>query len=201
MKNSLIISLFFLLGIFTGIILDAENPAWVDDSMRWSLYALMLVVGIAFGSDPKLTEILRSLNIRMLLLPLLTVFGTFTGIAVYLVFFDQLNTSDALAISSGFGYYSLSSIIIREFSGSEIAVIALLSNVFREIITLLTAPFLVKIFGKAAPICSAGATSMDTTLPVITRSSGKNYLLPALIHGIILTILVPVIITIIYKVF
>ena len=38
---------------------------------------------------------------------------------------------------SGFGYYSLSSIFITEYKGAELGTIALLSNISREIITLL----------------------------------------------------------------
>jgi uncharacterized membrane protein YbjE (DUF340 family) len=169
--------------------------------MEWSLYALMLFVGLSFGSDPRQTEILRTLNFRFLGLPLITISGTFAGIFIYTLFYGDISSKDAFSVASGFGYYSLSSIIISEFSGSDIAVIALHLNVLREIITLLLTPQMAKYIGKTIPISSAGATSMDTTLPVIVRASGKIYLLPSLVHGIILTLLVPFLITIIYKVF
>ncbi len=70
-------------------------------------------------------------------------------------------------------------------------VIALLANISREVITLLLAPLFARITGKLSPIASGGATSMDTTLPIIIKSSGKEYLIHSMIHGVILTILVP----------
>jgi uncharacterized membrane protein YbjE (DUF340 family) len=72
-----------------------------------------------------------------------------------------------------------------------VGVIALLANISREIITLLFTPLFVKIFGKLAPISAGGATSMDTTLPIISRFSGHDYAIVSVVHGTILTILVP----------
>ena len=201
MKGSLIIAFFF----FAGIILGQLNLNWesvpVHDLMQYSLYLLMLFVGLSFGSDPKIREILKTAKLRLLLIPLTTIVGTFLGIALYTFLFNQIPGRDAFAIGAGFGYYSLSSILIGEFSGSDIAVIALLSNVIREILTLILAPFIVKYFGKIAPIASGGATSMDTTLPVIVKTSGKEYLVMSLFNGIVLTILVPFIISFIYNTF
>jgi uncharacterized membrane protein YbjE (DUF340 family) len=80
-------------------------------------------------------------------------------------------------------------------------VTALLSNILREIITLLATPILVLYFGKLAGIASGGATSMDTTLPVITRYSGKEWSIIAVFSGVVLTILVPFLVTFILKYF
>jgi uncharacterized membrane protein YbjE (DUF340 family) len=67
--------------------------------------------------------------------------------------------------------------------------------VIREIITLMLAPLMVVFFSKLGPITAAGATSMDTTLPIITTVSGKDFAIIALVHGIILTMLVPLLVT------
>lgn len=201
MKNSLIISLFFIAGILFGKFLDIFSIESTSKFMEWSLYALMLFVGLSFGSDPKLKEIIRSFHPKLFVLPLITIAGTFIGVGFYAMLFREIPAKDSFAVASGFGYYSLSSIIISEFSGSDIAIIALLSNVLREIITLVTTPLLARFLGPYSPITSAGATSMDTTLPVIVKYSGKNFLLTSLFHGIVLTLLVPFLITLIYKVF
>ncbi|MCF8377927.1 MAG: lysine exporter LysO family protein [Bacteroidales bacterium] len=201
MKASLAIAFFFVLGILMGQVnLDWEN-LYIPDLMQYTLYLLMLFVGLSFGSDPRIRDILKSAKPRMLLIPLTTIVGTFAGIALYNLLFSEIAPADAFAIGAGFGYYSLSSILIAEFSGSEIAIIALLSNVIRELLTLIFAPQIAKYFGKIAPIASGGATSMDTTLPVIVRVSGKEYLIMSLLNGIILTISVPFIISFIYNTF
>ena len=100
-----------------------------------------------------------------------------------------------MAVGAGFGYYSLSSIIITEYKNAELGTIALLSNIMREIIALLAAPFLVSFFGKLAPISVGGATTMDTTLPIITRCSGQEYVIVSIFHGCTLDFLVPFLVT------
>ncbi|MCF7943275.1 MAG: lysine exporter LysO family protein, partial [Spirochaetia bacterium] len=42
------------------------------------------------------------------------------------------------------------------------------------------------------------ATSMDVTLPMVEKFCGVNYVPLALAHGIILTIIVPIIVPILY---
>ena len=74
-----------------------------------------------------------------------------------------------------------------------------MSNIFREIITLLFAPLLAKYFGELAPIAAGGATAMDTTLPIITKFSGKEYGIISLFSGIVLSLLVPFLVTFILK--
>jgi uncharacterized membrane protein YbjE (DUF340 family) len=199
MLNSLIIGILFVLGVLLAQWgLFPENfPA--GKLMEWVLFLLMFFVGLSFGSYPRLREIIRSIKPRLLLVPVSTILGTFMGITIYNLIFSFTDPLDAFAIGSGFGYYSLSSILISKYSGELIATIALLSNVMREIITLIFAPQLKMFFGKLAPISSGGATSMDTTLPVITKVSGIDYMVISLLHGIILTILVPFIITFLYE--
>ena len=199
MKNSLIIIVFFLLGVVTGKAGLLPDSLPLGTSLEWTLLLLMLFIGLSFGSDPKLRDIIRSVNPRLLIVPLTTIAGTFLGIAIYNLLFSQLQPRDAFAVGAGFGYYSLSGILISEFSGEKMGIIALLANVTREIITLLFAPLIVRVFGKTAAVSSGGATSMDTTLPVILKSSGKDYLIISLFHGIVLTILVPFIITLLYR--
>ena len=73
--------------------------------------------------------------------------------------------------------------------------IALLSNIIREIITLLAAPLLVRYFGKLATISAGGATTMDTTLPIITRYSGQQFVILAIFHGFLVDLSVPFLVT------
>jgi uncharacterized membrane protein YbjE (DUF340 family) len=201
MKNSLIITGFFL----TGILIGQSGFFPADISVEFlgisALYALMLLIGLSFGSDPRLPEILHSVSLKIMLVPLSTVLGTFLGILAYNLLIPGIGLKESLAIGSGFGYYSLSGVLISKFSGESLGTLALLANIIREIFSLLFTPLLKKYFGNLAPIASAGATSMDTTLPVILKFSGKEYLIVSLFHGVFLTVLVPFLITIIYRIF
>jgi len=201
MKNSLIIVGFFLVGILAGKLGISPSDLSYDKLTMYILYFLMIFIGLSFGSDPRLPEILKSLSFKILLLPVSTIIGTFIGIFLYNWLIPGIGIKDSLAIGSGFGYYSLSGVLITQFSGEAMGTLALLVNIIREIFSLLFAPLLSRYFGKLAPIASAGATSMDTSLPIILKSSGNKYMITSLLHGVILTILVPFIIAIIYKIF
>lgn len=135
----------------------------------YALCALMFSVGLSVGNDPQTLKNFRSLNPRLVFLPIMTILGTLAGSAVVSLILTHRSLTDCLAVGSGFGYYSLSSIFITEYKGAELGTIALLANISREILTLLAAPLLVRWFGNLAPISAGGAATMDTTLPIITR--------------------------------
>ena len=178
MKSSIVIVLFFALGILLN--LYGLYPSYLEqlDLSFYALCALMFCVGITVGNNP-----------------VLTILGTLVGCCMSSVFFNKHSPVDCMAVGAGFGYYSLSSIIITEYKGAELGTIALLSNIMREIIALLAAPFLVRFFGRLAPIAVGGATTMDTTLPIITRYSGEKYIVVSIVHGCLLDFSVPFIVT------
>ena len=190
MKGSLIILSFFAAGLLLGVyrVLPAS---WLDnDYSFYVLAALMFSVGFSLGHQPDTIQQFRRIHSRVLFLPLTTVVGTFLGVLI-LSFFSERSVFDFLAVGSGFGYYSLSSILITEYKGIELGTIALLANILREIITLLFAPVMVKYFGKLAPIAAGGATTMDTTLPIIIRTSGKEFSVVSIYHGFVMDLSVP----------
>lgn len=199
MKSSLVIIGFFIIGCMLGWGWHRFDVTINTDITVYVLYLLMFLVGIGIGSDEKLKDILRSIRPRLLLVPLATVVGTFTFSALVSLFITKWSVFDCLAVGSGFGYYSLSSILITELKeptlgaqlATELGTIALMANIFRELFTLLGAPFLVKYFGRLAPICAGGATTMDTTLPIITRYAGKDLVFVSIFHAILVDLSVP----------
>lgn len=194
MKGSLIIVAFFAAGILCG---RADVlPQWVSSSTvsMTALCALLLCVGMGIGSNPDMKSEFRSLNPRVALLPLATILGSWAGAAIaFLVL--QRTITDCLAISSGFAYYSLSSIFLTEYRGIELGTIALVANLVREAITLLGTPLLARLFGPLAPISAGGATTMDTTLPIITHTCGQRFTILAIFHGFIVDFSVPFLVT------
>ena len=208
MKGSLIIVAFFALGIAVGLIpnfsLTLNNPSsflipnssfLISHSSFLILCALMFCVGISIGSDTKMLKSFKSVNPRLMMLPVMTIVGSLAGTAAASALLPHRHLFDCLAIGSGFGYYSLSSIFITEYKGAELGTIALIANIMREILTLLCAPLLVKFFGKLAPISMGGATTMDTTLPIITRTSGQDFVIVSIYHGFCVDFSVPFLVT------
>lgn len=195
MKGSLIIVGFFILGIAAGLSGMVPESIIDGDLTFYALCALLLCVGIGIGSDRNIVTKFKSLDVRMALLPLGTALGTFAGSLVVSFILSGRSPLDCLAVSSGFGYYSLSSIFITEYKGAELGTIALLANIIREMVTLLLSPVLAKAFGPLAPISSGGVTSMDTTLPIIMASSGEQYSAVSIFHGFILDFSIPFLVT------
>jgi uncharacterized membrane protein YbjE (DUF340 family) len=199
MKNSLIILACLVAGILAGILgllprgfLDLNPTAYVLD-------ALLFLIGIEIGADTRVWQAARTQSIRILLAPLSAILGTLLGVALFSVFVPGVGFRESLAVGSGFGYYSLASVLIAHMGGKTLGVIALLANMAREFITLIGTPLLARYFGRLAPIASGGATSMDTTLPIITRSVGADYAVISVVNGVVLTVLAPLLITAILR--
>lgn len=195
MKGSLIIIAFFALGVACGLGQVFSIDLAQTDISFYTLCALMFCVGIGIGSDPQTLRNFRSLSPRLMLLPAGTIVGTLAGAAVVSLLLTHRSTGDCLAVGAGFGYYSLSSIFITEYKGAELGTVALLANIIREILTLLLAPLLARRFGPLAPIAAGGATTMDTTLPVITQASGQQFVIVSIYHGFLVDFSVPFLVT------
>lgn len=195
MKGSLIIVFFFILGTVCGVFHLIPVDLAETDISFYTLCALMFSVGVSIGNDPQTIRNFRSLNPRLVFLPIMTILGTLAGSALVSLTIDGRSAADCMAVGSGFGYYSLSSIFITEYKGPELGTVALLSNITREIFTLLAAPLLVRWFGNLAPISSGGATTMDTTLPIITQCSGQEFVVVSIFHGFVVDFSVPFLVT------
>lgn len=195
MKGSLIIVGFFVLGIIVGLC-DVIPDSFVNsDVSYYALCCLMFCVGISIGCDTSVLKSFKEVNPRLMMRPIMTILGTLAGCAAVSILLGHRQLTDCLAIGSGFGYYSLSSIFITQYRGAELGTIALLTNISREILTLLCAPLLAKYFGRLAPISVGGATTMDTTLPIITRYSGESFIIVSIFHGFCVDFSVPFLVT------
>ena len=165
------------------------------DPASYALALLLLLVGVTIGGSKETGSLVREAPRRILLLPALVVAGTLLSVALVSPLLPSLSLREALAVGAGFGYYSLSSVIAGQMGGATLGVLALLTNLMRELLTLLLAPLLARYLGGVAPIASGGATSMDTALPIISHFSGQEYAVTAIFSGIVLTVLAPLLIT------
>ena len=195
MKGSLIIVGFFVLGVVLARLDFLPDRMVENDFSIYVLFILMFLVGMSIGGDTEALKALKKQRVKIVFVPLATILGTLAGCALVSLVLPGRSLTDCLAVGAGFGYYSLSSVFITEYRGAELGTIALTANILREIITLVGAPWLVCWFGKLAPICAGGATTMDTTLPVITRFSGKEFVVISIFHGFVVDFSVPFLVT------
>ena len=191
--GSLVIVAFFVAGYVVGLFAPFDLAG--SRVSAYVLYALMFCVGITLGNDRTLAGRVRRLDPRLALLPVATAVGTLAGAALAAPLLAEWSLTDSLAVGAGFGYYSLSSIFIADFRGPELATIALLCNVMREIFTLLAAPLVARWCGPLAAVSIGGATTFDTTLPIITQAAGRPYAVVSVFHGCVLDFSVPFLVT------
>ena len=164
MRDSLIILMFFAVGVVLGVTGVLPFDISQTDIAMYALYALIFVVGFSIGNNPDIIFVVgfsignnpdivssfRKLNPSLALLPLCTVLGTLAASALLGLILPQRSVTETMAVGSGFAYYSLSSVIITEYKGAELGTVALIANIVREFLTLVAAPLLVRWFGTLA---------------------------------------------------
>ncbi len=164
-----------------------------DKITNYSLYILLLLIGFSMGKDKESIKKLFKTDYIAFLVPLGTIVGTLVG-GYVASFFINLSAGDSMAVSAGFGWYSLSAVIISNLKNSDLGSIAFLANVIREILSIILIPFIAKYVGPYVSIAPGGATTMDTTLPLIEKYAGESAAFIAFIHGFILSAFVPIIV-------
>ncbi|TYB33817.1 MAG: lysine exporter LysO family protein [Flexistipes sinusarabici] len=164
-----------------------------DEITRYMLYLLLMLIGYDIGRDKNTIRKLINADRQAFFIPIGTIAGTLAG-GAFAVLFINMNIKDSLAISAGFGWYSLSAVIIADAKGGDLGSVAFLTNVFREIISIILIPVLAKYVNPYVSIAPGGATTMDTTLPIIEKYAGSSAAFIAFLHGFILSSLVPVLV-------
>lgn len=183
-----------LIGAVAGrFILPSGIVSNLGNISSFALDLLIFFVGIDMGRNRDIFKSLRYMGLKILLVPVSTVIGSLIGGAVAAVIWNMpLNIG--LAISAGFGWYSLCGIMLSGLAGIEVGTVSFLANVFRELIALMIIPLVAKRLNHITAIATAGAASMDTVLPIISGCAGKETAAVAFINGAVLSVLVPVII-------
>lgn len=207
MRDSIIIVGSFVLGVLVALFPLMEggfffNLPFVEIS-NWCLYGMVFFVGINIGSDKTILKVIKKLSPRVLLLPAVTYFGAIIGsvLAFYVIKIiggiggTEVSFLNTATIASGLGYYSLSAILVTQAWGAEMGSAALLSNLFRELGTIIFASLLSRKFGKYAVTSSGGVTVTDTTLPMVLKCDGNEMFPVAMYSGVVLNVVVPFILT------
>lgn len=175
-------------GLLAGYYLLPDMPM-AEQLATWALMFLLFLIGLQLRnaglSLRKLLMNRQGLGIALAL----TVSSLAAGAA--LIPWLGLPWHDALAVASGFGWYSLSGIVIGEALGPAWGGVAFLNDVLREIVALAIIPLLIAS-RPAMAIGYGGATAMDFTLPVIRSSGGLPCVPVAIASGFLLSFLSPV---------
>lgn len=192
---SLSIILSVVIGILAGLFIFPEAFAQhIGLVIDLGLCMLLFFVGMDIGRNKEIFKQIKSNGYKILLVPFGVALGSITG-SVLGGFALGLPVNESAAIGAGFGWYSLSAIELSKYS-VETGALAFITNVCREVIALVSIPYIAKYIGKLEAIAPAGATAMDTSLPVISRSTDANTAVVSFITGVVLSTLVPILVPI-----
>lgn len=188
---SLRIILSVAIGIVTGYFV--VSPSMLGDTdliIDIGLCILLFFVGIDIGRNKTVLYKIKKMGLKILLIPIMIMIGSIIGSWVGGIFLN-LPLNESGAVGAGFGWYTLSAMMLTNYS-TELSTLAFITNVVREIIGLMTIPFIAKYIGYAESIAPAGATAMDTSLPVISNSTSPHIAVVSFITGVILSTAVPI---------
>ncbi|ENW07686.1 lysine exporter LysO family protein [Acinetobacter beijerinckii] len=178
-------------GIVLGILVNSSELQMTFNSWYLLVFFIFLI-----GVELAFTQFDRSwLSWKVLMVPVAAFVGScLASILNYLILSNQYNLNEILALAQGYGWYSMSGILFTELHSAQLGGIALLTDLFREIFAILLMYCLGWRFPRSA-ISSAGATSMDVTLAMVKQSCGTHYVPHAMMSGIILSLLAPLLIS------
>ena len=192
MAGSLALVAVVVLGVLFGLGLGwLVGQAVFDGAERlaeWVLYALLALIGCQLrNSGMPLRQIL--LNRHGLAIAATLAVSSLVGglLAAPLL---GLRWNEGLAMAAGFGWYSLSAILIGDQLGPVLGGVAFFNDLTRELLAFVLIPLLIRRHAPLA-IGYGGATSMDFTLPVIQQHGGVACVPVAVVSGFILSLLSP----------
>ncbi len=194
-------ALFVALAVCGGIllgwaVLPPAAAAGLDAAVTGLLAFLVFLVGVDLGGNRGAWRQAAAIGPWLLLVPLAVAAGSLSGAALAGALL-AMPLKEAVAVGAGFGWYSLSGVLIAATYSVELGATAFLANVARELLAFLLIPCLAARIGKLPAIAPGGATTMDSTLPLITKVTDATTALVAFISGLILTAAVPVLIPLI----
>ncbi|AQS59748.1 lysine exporter LysO family protein [Desulforamulus ferrireducens] len=166
---------------------------YLDTVTTTALYLMLFGIGIDLGRQKEVWLKLWQMGWKVLWIPFLIATGSLAGAALAGLFLG-LPFNESTAIGAGFGWYSLSGVLIAEMYNVETGALAFITNVTRELLTFLVVPLVARYIGRFSAVAPGGATAMDTTLPVITKAAGNDMAVVAFISGSVLTTLVPILV-------
>lgn len=170
-----------------------------DKIVSLGLCLLLFFVGMDIGDSGDIFPKLKKFGKKIWFLPMSTIAGSLLGGYIGSMF-TTLTMGQGIAVSAGLGWYSLSAIELSKIS-AELGSLAFLTNVLRELIAIFSVPFIAKYIGSLESVSVAGATAMDTLLPIINKNNSADISIVAFFSGIVLTSSVPILLALSLSVF
>ncbi len=187
MKLPILLTVALVAGVLTGREVD-WNLKFLSDVM---LYIMLFFIGFELAQKRKeVLKDLKEIGILSIALPMATLAGSALGGLLAGLMIPGLTARNGVLVASGCGWYSLTGPFLSRFS-PELGLMGFLTNFMREITMLLIYPIVIRWVPAVAGISIGGATTMDSTLPLVRKFAGQRAGLIAFVHGFMVSLSVP----------
>ncbi len=187
---------YVVLSLILGLLVGRGYRLNFGNLYELVLYILIFIVGIELGQRFE-TGRIKEFGSLAITLPFITLSGSLLGGVVASALLG-VGMKWGLAVAAGCGWYSLTGPLIGQYSVIY-GTLGFLANLVREMLTILMYPLAIKGLPKGPAVSIGGATTMDTTLAVMTKYGGSDVTLVAFVHGFILTLLIPFVVPLILQ--
>ena len=193
--SSIIVLGFFGAGVACGWFALLPKALTTGEAVLATLYVQLFAAGMCIGFSLQSLRVIIELRLMALLIPVTVATGSLAGGAFASALLQDLSLRDALAVSGGLSYYSLSSVLVTRLGNAELGSITLLANLLWELLALIFTPLMQRTIGALGPIAAGAAAAMDTCLPVIARECGERAAIVGMFSGVCLTMVVPLLLS------
>lgn len=177
-----------LMGVLLGVMLPGNYlpPAF---SSTVVLMLLVFTVGLQLrAGEIPLHQVL--LNKRGWQTALWFIASCLLSGTIFAAMLPEVAWTQGLALASGYGWYSLSGIVMTHAYGTTWGSVALFNDLLREFFALVCIPILMRRYPSTA-VGIGGVTSLDFALPVIQQSGGIGIVPVAISFGFIVNLVSP----------
>lgn len=182
-----------VLGVISGATFIPDGfIASSGDLLILGLCILLFFVGMDLGREGTVVDNFRKVGLRVLVFPFAVIAGTLTG-AILVSFFLPITARESMAVSAGFGWYTLAPVILSEYN-AQVSAISFMYNVMREMFGIILIPLVAKYIGFVECTSLPGAAAMDVCLPIVEKATAPNITIYSFVSGVVLSISVPILV-------
>ncbi len=199
-KTTLIILGFVVAGMLGGYFLIprffADLAVFQEMSGTWltiGICILLGLVGFNMGLSGTIVQNLKTIGAKVIFFPITAVAGSLLAGALYGLF-SPLSIGEAVAVSAGFGWYTLAPSMITEAGYAVAGAISFLHNVIRETLGIIIIPLAAQKIGYLESTAIPGVAAMDVCMPIVERSCNEETIVYSFCTGALMCVAVPLVV-------
>ena len=163
------------------------------DLLVAGLSVLLGIIGFNMGLTGEMAKHLKGIGLSVIVIPCLAITGSLIGGAVYGMI-SSLTVREGIAISAGFGWYTLAPGLITEAGHTVAGAVSFMYNVMRETLGIIGIPLFARYIGYLECTAVPGVAAMDVCLPIVEKSTRQETMVYSFVTGFFMCLSVPVIV-------